>query len=125
MAVTTTDSSGTAQKLARYGTAGAVAAGAVALFVYARSQQGRDKIASLVGEQFGTIESQLQVAMRENLPLIEEAIDRLVETLHQGINSLSEEVDRLGDMLRERVHDYAHSLPAEASPGPDGPTSVV
>jgi hypothetical protein len=115
MAVTTTDSGGAVQKLARYGAGGVLAAGALALIVYARSEQGRQKIAALLGEQFGTIEGQLQTAIRENLPLIDEAIDRLVETLHQGVSSLSEEIDRLGEMLRDRVHDYAHALPAEAS----------
>jgi hypothetical protein len=115
MAVTTTESGGAMQKLARYGMGGALAAGALALIVYARSEQGKQKIATLFGEQFDAIEGQLQTAIRENMPLIEEAIDRLLETLHQGVNSLSDEIDRLGDMARARINEYANAIPAEAS----------
>lgn len=119
MAMTTTDSNGPVQKLARYGAGGALAAGAVALIVFARSEQGKQKIAALLGDQFGAIEGQMQMAIRENMPLIEEAIDRLLEVLHQGVNSLSEEIDRLGDTARSRIHEYAHAIPAEASPSSD------
>src|SRR5262245_39701855 len=117
MAITTTDSGRPRQKLARYGAGGALAAGALALIVYARSEQGKQKIVALFGEQFETIESQLQTVIRENIPLIEEAIDRLVEVLHQGVNSLSEEIDRLGDTVRGRIHEYAYAVPAEVGPG--------
>src|SRR5438270_11144232 len=120
MAMTTTESGGPMQKLARYGAGGALAAGAAALLVYARSEQGKQKIAALFGEQFDAIEGQLQMAIRENMPLIEEAIDRLLETLHQGVNSLSDEIDRLGDTLRGRITEYANAIPAEASPASDG-----
>ena len=123
MAVTT-DSGGPKQKVARYSAGGALAAGAVALLVYARSEQGKQKIAALFGAQFEMVEGQLQMAIRENMPLIEEAVDRLLEVLHQGVNSLSEEIDRLGDTLRTRVHDYANSIPAEASPA-SGNTEAV
>jgi hypothetical protein len=107
------------QKLARYGAGGALAAGALAVIVFARSEQGKEKIAALFGEQFSAIEGQMQTAIRENMPLIEEAIDRLLEALHQGVNSLSEEIDRLGDSVRSRLHEYANAIPAEASAASD------
>jgi hypothetical protein len=124
MAMTTTDSGGPMQKLARYGAGGVLAAGAAALIVYARSDQGRQKLAALFGAQFETIEGQLQDAIRENMPLIDEAIDRLVETLHQGVNSISGEIDRLGDMVRDRINDYAKAIPATASGGSDQSTGT-
>lgn len=120
MAMTTTEGGGAMQKVARYGGGAALAAGALALIVYARSEQGKQKIAALFGEQFDAIEGQIQTAIRENMPLIEEAIDRLLETLHQGVNSLSDEIDRLGDTLRSRITEYANSIPAEAGPAIGG-----
>lgn len=118
MAVTTTDDKSAGSKLARYGTAGALAAGAVALIVYMRSQQGRERMTTLFGAQFANIDAQLQEALRDHMPLIEEAIDRLVETLHQGVQSLSAEIDRLGEDAKVRLHEYASLISEHA--GPEG-----
>ncbi len=112
MAVTT-ENQAMGSKLARYGTGGLLAAGAVALLIYLRSEQGRQKMVTLFGEQFANIDEQIQAAMRENMPLIEEAIDRLIDTLQQGVSSLSEEINRLGDEVKERLQDYA-ALPEHA-----------
>lgn len=107
MAVSTSNDQGTGQKVARYGAGGAFAAGAVALIMYMRSEQGRSKMTTLFGSQFANIDEQLQGAIRENMPLIEEAIDRLIETLQQGVNSLSGEIDRLGSEAKGRINQYA------------------
>ncbi len=112
MAVTT-ENQAMGSKLARYGAGGLLAAGAVALLMYLRSEQGRQKMVTLFGEQFANIDEQIQAAMRENMPLIEEAIDRLIDTLQQGVSSLSEEINRLGDEVKGRLHDYA-ALPEHA-----------
>jgi hypothetical protein len=118
MAVTTTNDQGSGSKLARYGAGGAIAAGALALIIYARSEQGREKLTSLFGAQFANIDGQLQSAVHENMPLIEEAIDRLLETLHQGVQSLNGEIDRLGDEAKQRLHQYVMVIDERA--GPDG-----
>ena len=110
----TTENRGSGSKLARFGAGGALAAGAVALLLYLRSEQGREKMTALFGEQFANIDEQIQGAMRENMPLIEEAIDRLIDTLQQGVSSLSDEIDRLGDEVKSRLGDYA-ALPEHAS----------
>jgi ABC-type phosphate transport system auxiliary subunit len=110
MAVTTNNEQGISSKFARYGTGGAVAAGAVALIMYMRSEQGRSKLTSMFGEQFANIDDQLQGAIRENMPLIEESIDRVVEMLQQGVSSLSGEINRLADEAKQRIHQYAATL---------------
>lgn len=110
MAVSTSNDQGTGQKVARYGAGGALAAGAVALIMYMRSEQGRSKMTTLFGAQFANIDEQLQGAIRENMPLIEEAIDRLIETLQQGVSSLSGEIDRIGSEAKDRIHQYANLI---------------
>jgi hypothetical protein len=111
----TTSNEGTGQKVARYGAGGALAAGAVALIMYMRSEQGRAKMTAMFGAQFANIDEQLQGAIRENMPLIEEAIDRLIETLQQGVNSLSGEIDRFGAEAKERLHTYVNVIDEHAS----------
>ncbi len=110
MAVTTNTEGSKGQKAARFGAGGALAAGAVALLMYTRSEQGRTKLASLFGAQFANIDEQLQGAVRENMPLIEESIDRLIEMLQQGVSSLSEEITRLGDETKSRISQYVNVL---------------
>lgn len=110
--MTTTDGGGL-QKVARVGGGALLAAGAAAFIVYARSEQGKQKMTELFGAQFGNIEQQLQIAIRENMPLIEEAIDKLVETLLQGVGSLTEEINRLGGETKNRISTYADTLPAQ------------
>ncbi len=116
MAVTTSNTQGIGSKFARYGTGGAVAAGAVALIMYMRSEQGRSKMSALFGAQFANIDDQLQGAIRENMPLIEESIDRLVEMLQQGVSSLSEEINRFGAEAKQRLDQYATSLEEGTAP---------
>jgi hypothetical protein len=116
MAVTT-NNEGAGQKVARYGAGGALAAGAVALIVYMRSEQGRSKMTTLFGAQFANIDEQLQGAIRENMPLIEEAIDRLMETLQQGVSSLGGEIDRFGAEAKQRLHTYVNVIDEHASAG--------
>ncbi|MDQ6603722.1 MAG: hypothetical protein M3Z19_13455 [Chloroflexota bacterium] len=116
MAVTTNDQGTKGQKAARLGAGGALSAGAVALIMYIRSEQGRNKLTSLFGSQFANIDEQLQGAMRENMPLIEESIDRLIEMLQQGVSSLSEEINRLGDEAKSRIHQYVNVLDEQAKP---------
>ncbi len=111
----TAKNEGTGQKMARYGTGGALAAGAVALIMYMRSEQGRSKMTTMFGAQFANIDEQLQGAIRENMPLIEEAIDRLVETLQQGVKSLSGEIDRFGDEAKQRIQTYVNVIDEHAS----------
>jgi hypothetical protein len=111
----TTSNEGTGQKVARYGAGGALAAGAVALIMYIRSEQGRSKMTAMFGEQFANIDTQLQGAIRENMPLIEEAIDRLIETLQQGVSSLGGEIDRFGAEAKERLHTYVNVIDEHAS----------
>ena len=120
MAVMTTNDEGTGSKLARYGAGGALAAGAIALIMYMRSEQGREKLTSLFGAQFANIDEQLQSAVHENMPLIEEAIDRLIETLQQGVQSLSGEIDRLGAEAKERLNQYVMVIDEHASPDSEG-----
>ena len=117
MAVTTNDEQGTGQKLARYRTGGAIAAGAVALMMYLRSEQGRAKMTAMFGAQFANIDEQLQGAIRENMPLLEEAIDRMIETLQQGVQALSGEIDRLGGEAKDRLHQYVNVIDEHASSG--------
>lgn len=112
MAVTTTNGGGGVQKVARFGGGLVLAAGAAAFIIYARSEQGKQKMTELFGAQFGNIEAQLQIAIRENMPLIEEAIDKLVETLLQGVSSLTDEINRLGGETKHRIATYADTLPA-------------
>lgn len=114
MAVTTSNEQGAGQKVARYGAGGALAAGAIALIMYLRSEQGRDKMTAMFGAQFANIDDQLQGAIRENMPLIEEAIDRLIDTLHQGVNSLNGEIDRLGSEAKNRLHQYVNVIEERA-----------
>jgi len=116
MAVTTNDQETKGQKLARLGAGGALSAGAVALIMYMRSEQGRAKLASLLGTQFASIDEQLQSAVRENMPLIEESIDRLVEMLQQGVSSLSDEIARLGDEAKARINQYVNVLEEPTKP---------
>lgn len=110
MAMTANDQGTTGQKFARFGAGGALSAGAVALIMYMRSEQGRTKLAALFGAQFANIDEQLQHAVRENMPLIEESIDRLLEMLQQGVSSLSDEINRLGDEAKSRINEYANVL---------------
>ncbi len=110
MAVTTNTEGSKGQKAARFGAGGALSAGAVALIMYMRSEQGRSKLTSLFGAQFANIDEQLQSAVRENMPLIEESIDRLVEMLHQGVSSLSDEITRLGDEAKSRINQYVNVI---------------
>ncbi len=114
MAMTTTGADGGLQKFARFGGGVVLAAGAAAFIVYARSEQGKQKMTELFGAQFGNIEEQLQIAIRENMPLIEEAVDKLVETLLQGVASLTDEINRLGGETKSRISTYADTLPAQA-----------
>ena len=112
MAMTATDrengsTPGMLPKLARVGAGGALTAGALALLLYARSEQGKQKMIALFGAQFESIEEQIQAAVRENMPLIEEAIDRLIDTLQQGVSSLSDEINRLGGEAKQRITQYA------------------
>lgn len=116
MAVTTNEQETKGQKLARLGAGGALSAGAVALIMYMRSEQGRAKLASLLGAQFASIDEQLQSAVRENLPLIEESIDRLVEMLQQGVSSLNDEIVRLGDEAKARINQYVNVLEEPSKP---------
>lgn len=114
MAVTTTnDPSKLGARLARYGAGAAIAAGAVAVILFARNERGKEKMAEMFGAQFGNLDEQLQVAIRENLPLIEEAIDRLIETLQQGVSTLSEEINRLGGEAKNRLSEYATVIPEQ------------
>lgn len=115
MAITTSNDEGSGQKLARYGAGGALAAGAIALIMYMRSEQGRNKMTTLFGSQFANIDDQLQSAIRENMPLIEEAIDRLIDTLQQGVNSLSGEIDRFGSEAKDRLHQYVNVIEERGS----------
>jgi len=119
MAVTTNNEGTTAQKFVRFGAGGALSAGAVALIMYMRSEQGRSKLASLFGAQFANIDEQLQAAVRENMPLIEESIDRLIEMLQQGVSSLSDEINRLGDEAKSRINQYVNVLDEGAKPAVD------
>lgn len=116
MAVTTNDGETKGQKFARISAGGALSAGAVALIMYMRSEQGRAKLSSLLGSQFASIDEQLQSAVRENMPLIEESIDRLVEMLQQGVSSLSDEINRLGDEAKSRLNQYVNVLDEPAKP---------
>jgi hypothetical protein len=116
MAVTTSNE-GTGQKVARYGAGGALAAGAIALIMYMRSEQGRARMATMFGAQFANIDEQLQGAIRENMPLIEEAIDRLIDTLQQGVNSLNGEIDRFGAEAKQRLYQYVNVIDEHAGPG--------
>ncbi len=115
MAVTTNDGT-KGQMFARFGAGGALSAGAVTLIMYMRSEQGRTKLASLFGAQFANIDEQLQAAVRENMPLIEESIDRLIEMLQQGVSSLSDEINRLGDEAKSRINQYVNVLDEGAKP---------
>ncbi|GEM_PF-6272650 len=127
MAVTTQDQETKGQKLARFGAGGALSAGAVALIMYMRSEQGRTKLAAMFGSQFANIDEQLQNAVRENLPLIEESIDRLIEMLQQGVSSLSDEINRLGDEAKSRINQYVNVLEEPTKPAVEsksGGTSV-
>lgn len=110
MAMTTNDGDMKGQKMARIGAGGALSAGAVALIMYMRSEQGRAKLSAMLGSQFASIDEQLQHAVRENMPLIEESIDRLVEMLQQGVSSLSEEINRLGGEAKLRINQYVSVL---------------
>ncbi len=110
MAVTTHDQETKGQKAARLGAGGALSAGAVALIMYMRSEQGRSKLSSLFGSQFANIDEQIQGAIRENMPLIEESLDRLIEMLQQGVSSLSDEINRLGDEAKARINQYANVI---------------
>ena len=122
MAMTTNDET-KGQKFARFGAGGALSAGAVALIMYMRSEQGRAKLASMFGAQFANIDEQLQAAVRENMPLIEESIDRLIETLQQGVSSLSDEINRLGEEAKSRIHQYVNVLDEGAKPAVDSKSS--
>ncbi|MGI8858459.1 MAG: hypothetical protein ACR2JW_22180 [Thermomicrobiales bacterium] len=113
MAMTSNDGMG--QKMARYGTGGALAAGAVGLIMYMRSEQGRTKMTAMFGAQFANIDDQLQGAIRENMPLIEEAIDRLIDTLQQGVKSLGGEIDRFGEEAKQRLHTYVNVIDEQSS----------
>lgn len=124
MTVTTSNEQGTGQKLARYGAGGALAAGAIALIMYTRSEQGRAKMTAMFGAQFANIDEQLQGAIRENMPLIEEAIDRLIDTLQQGVNSLSGEIDRLGVEAKDRLHQYVNVI-GEHAGGSNSGSSIA
>ncbi len=115
----TTDTNGTMNKVTRYGAGGALAAGAVALIMFMRSERGKEKMNAMMGPQFAGIEQQLQDAIHENMPLIEESIDRLIELLQQGVQSLSDEINRFGDEAKTRINDYATVLPAKAGGGAD------
>ncbi|MHB8644987.1 MAG: hypothetical protein ACYDAR_04260 [Thermomicrobiales bacterium] len=119
MAVTAKEHEMMAQKMARIGAGGALSAGAVALIMYMRSEQGRTKLAALFGAQFANIDEQLQNAVRENMPLIEESIDRLIEMLQQGVSSLSDEINRLGDEAKARINQYINVLDEPAKPAVD------
>lgn len=119
MAMTTNDEGTKGQRFARFGAGGALSAGAVALIMYMRSEQGRAKLASMFGTQFANIDEQLQAAVRENMPLIEESIDRLIEMLQQGVSSLSDEINRLGDEAKSRINEYANVLEEGAKPAVD------
>lgn len=119
MAMTTNDEGTKAQKFARFGAGGALSAGAVALIMYMRSEQGRAKLSAMLGSQFANIDEQLQAAVRENMPLIEESIDRLVEMLQQGVSSLSDEINRLGDEAKTRINQYVNVLDEGAKPAVD------
>lgn len=123
MAMTTNDEGTKAQKFARFGAGGALSAGAVALIMYMRSEQGRTKLAAMFGTQFANIDEQLQAAVRENMPLIEESIDRLVEMLQQGVSSLSDEINRLGDEAKSRINHYVNVLDEGAKPAVDAKSS--
>ncbi len=116
MAVTTNDQESKGQKAARFGAGGALSAGAVALIMYMRSEQGRTKLSSMFGAQFANIDEQLQNAMRENMPLIEESIDRLIEMLQQGVGSLSDEINRLGSEAKSRINQYVNVLEEGTKP---------
>jgi hypothetical protein len=118
MAMTTNDETKT-QKFARFGAGGALSVGAVALIMYMRSEQGRAKLTAMLGTQFANIDEQLQAAVRENMPLIEESIDRLVEMLQQGVSSLSDEINRLGDEAKSRINQYVNVLDEGAKPAVD------
>lgn len=118
MAVTATnDQSKLGPRFARYGTGAAIAAGAVAIILFARNERGKEKMAELFGAQFGNLDEQLQVAIRENMPLIEEAIDRLIETLQQGVSTLGDEINRLGGEAKNRLSEYATVIPEQVEGG--------
>jgi|SRR5690242_851696 uncharacterized protein YicC (UPF0701 family) len=122
MAVTTHDGETKGQKFARIGAGGALSAGAVALIIYMRSEQGRAKLSAMLGSQFANIDEQLQNAVRENMPLIEESIDRLMEMLQQGVSSLSEEINRLGAEAKLRINQYVNVLDEASKPSVESKT---
>lgn len=94
-------------KLKQYGSTGLLVAGAVALISFLRSEGGREKLHGVMGGQLSNLEEQLQVALNDNMPMVEEAIDRLVETLQQGIGSVNDEITKYADEAKSRIREYA------------------
>lgn len=115
MAVTNTGENDTMTKVKQYGSTGLLVVGAFALISFLRSQNGRERINTLLGGQFSGVEDQIKTGILQNWEMIEESVDSLVQQLQQGITSLGQEVDKYADEAKQRIHDYASvpALPAE------------
>jgi len=107
MSMSKTEGNNRLAKITQYGTTGALVTGAVVLISYLRSEGGRDRINTLMGGQLSGLEGQLQAAIQENMPMIDEAIDSLAEAIKQGVTTLTTEVTRYADEAKMRVRDYA------------------
>jgi len=120
MTVSKMDDNDRMTKVKQYGTTGVLVAGAFAAIAYLRSGGGRERMNTLLGGQLSGLESQLQTAIQENMPMLDEAIDSLAETIKQGIASLNNEVTHYADEVKMRIRDYA-SAPALAVSEADHP----
>lgn len=107
MSVSKMDDNDRMTRVKQYGTTGVLVAGAFAAIAYLRSGGGRERMNTLLGGQLSGLESQLQAAIQDNMPMLDEAIDGLAETIKQGIASLSDEVTHYADEVKMRIRDYA------------------
>ncbi len=107
MTVSKVDDNDRMTKVKQYGTTGMLVAGAFAAIAYLRSEGGRERMNTLLGGQLSGLENQLQAAIQENMPMLDEAIDSLAETIKQGIASLNNEVTHYADEVKMRIRDYA------------------
>ena len=115
MAMTNAGATSTMDKVKQYGSTGLLVAGAFALISFLRSQNGRERINTLVGGQLSGVEEQIKAGILQNWEMIEETIDSLAQQVQGGIASLGQEVDKYADEMKQRVHEYASApaLPAE------------
>ncbi len=95
------------EKLKQYGGTALLAVGGFALVSFLRSESGRNRMQTLMGGQFANIEGQIQTALSDNMPMIEEAVDKLAETIQQGVSSINDEIVHYAEEIKARIREYA------------------